>query len=75
MTQSSSIWRETGTRLSNLADGVMFDFDADGAAEQIAWTLAGSDDAFLVIDRNGNGQIDNGRELRALGFGLQALGR
>lgn len=35
----------------------------DGHREPIAWTKAGTDDAWLVIDRNGNGQIDSAKEM------------
>lgn len=52
-----------GFHLSGPVPGVRFDIDADGIPDEIAWTRAGEDDAFLCWDRNGNGVIDNGREL------------
>jgi hypothetical protein len=52
-----------GFHLSSKAEAVSFDLDGDGQAEAWTWTLADSQDAFLVLDRNGNGVIDSGKEM------------
>lgn len=52
-----------GFHLSGPDPAVSFDIDADGTPDQIAWTKAGDDDAFLCLDRNRNGVIDDGTEL------------
>lgn len=52
-----------GFRLTSTDDGVLFDIDADGQLDRVAWTEADGDDEFLAMDRNGNGRIDDGSEL------------
>ena len=52
-----------GFNFTDVVGGVRFDAAGTGTLYQMAWPGFGSDDAWLALDRNGNGVIDNGLEL------------
>lgn len=49
--------------LSGPENAVTFDIDADGVPDHTAWLSRERQQAFLARDLNGNGIVDNGREL------------
>jgi hypothetical protein len=53
----------SGFSLTDASGGVLFNLLNDGVPIQISWTSANSTNAFLTLDRNGNGMIDSGAEL------------
>ena len=53
----------SGFNLTDADHGVAFDFFGIKKYLQLSWTAPNSTNAFLVLDRDGNGMIDSGREL------------
>lgn len=51
----------TGISLTGIENGMVFDLDADGKADRMATVRDGT--ALLWLDRDGNGQLNSGREL------------
>lgn len=56
-----------GLEVTEVVDGVYFDYDNDGAPELTAWVNA--DDGFLVEDRNADGKINDRTEMFGDVFG------
>jgi len=52
-----------GFHLTSPEKGVKFDMENTGHAVQIAWTDPRFHNAFLVLDINGDGMVDSGKEL------------
>ncbi len=52
-----------GFSMTDASSGVLFNILSDDVPLQLSWTASSSNNAFLALDRNGNGTIDNGGEL------------
>lgn len=52
-----------GFKLTDVDHGVRFDLNGNGTPDRLSWTSPTSTAAWLVLDRNRNGYINNGREL------------
>lgn len=50
-----------GVEFLSSAAGVLFDYNGDGVAESTAWV--GADDGLLVLDKNGDGIVNDGSEI------------
>ena len=59
-----------GIDLGPAGRGVSFDVNADGFPELVQWVRPGGDEAFIALDRNRNGLVDDGSELFGVGTPL-----
>jgi hypothetical protein len=59
-----------GIQLGPAGRTVSFDVNADGQPDTVQWVRPGGDEAFLALDRNRNGVVDDGAELFGVGTPL-----
>ncbi len=52
-----------GFQLTDAADGVNFDFSGNGTPNLVSWLAPGGANAWLALDRDGDGKINSGKEL------------
>lgn len=52
-----------GIHTTELSQAVLFDIDGDGAAESLSWTNPRTEEGFLYLDLNRDGQVNDGGEL------------
>jgi hypothetical protein len=55
--------KNNGVLLTNIAEGTSFDLNANGFAEPCGWTQQYTDDAFLALDNDNDGEIRDATEL------------
>jgi hypothetical protein len=59
-----------GIQLGPAGRTVSFDVNADGFPDTVQWVRPRGDEAFLTLDRNRNGVVDDGSELFGVGTPL-----
>jgi hypothetical protein len=67
--------RRDGIELGPAGRTVSFDVNADGFRDSVQWVRRGGDEAFLSLDRNRNGLVDDGSELFGVGTPLVEGGK
>lgn len=64
-----------GIELGVAGRGVSFDVNADGFPDRVQWVRPRGNEAFLTLDRNRNGLVDDGSELFGVGTPLVEGGK
>lgn len=54
---------QDGFKLGEAGRGVLFDLFANGEPVRMQWTAIDGNEAFVILDKNGNGLADDGSEL------------